>query len=125
MSSSSSLPTLPAFDDLTLDPNGPKGNAWGLFGPDNELGMLNLLTPENTARAAREEIKTGVRISLDWDLTKPEYPSFGRKALQHRMVNKAPREVNDDFLVEMNTQGSSQWDGFRHYGRSWITDLVQ
>ena len=31
------------------------------------------------------------------------------------MVNKAPRVVNDD-VITFNTQGSAQWDSFRHFG---------
>lgn len=31
------------------------------------------------------------------------------------MVNKAPRIVNDD-VITFNTQGSAQWDSFRHFG---------
>ncbi|KAJ5779884.1 hypothetical protein N7457_007604 [Penicillium paradoxum] len=89
--------TRPAFDSLPLHKDGPLGNAWGMFGDRDELGMLNLLTPENTAAAARE-IVDGVRVSTDWALDK-----------------QGPRVVNDDILV-FNTQSSSQWDGFRHYG---------
>jgi hypothetical protein len=47
-----------------VDKNGPRGNAWGLWGPDNQLGMLNLLTDEAVQRAAAENIKTGKRVSL-------------------------------------------------------------
>ena len=43
--------TLPSFDELPLDKSGPPGNAWGLWGPDDELGRLNLLTEETTAAA--------------------------------------------------------------------------
>lgn len=107
---------LPAFDALTLSKDGPKGNAWGLFGPSDQLGMLNLLTPKTVAAAAAKEIREGVRISLDWPLNKPSFPSFGRDPYKHRIVNKAPRTVNDDVLT-FNTQCSSQWDGFRHYGQ--------
>lgn len=107
-------PKIPAFDDLTLDPKGPPGNAWGLFGPGNELGMLNLVTPEVTREAAKE-IKEGVRFSLDWGFDKPAHPSFGRPPFKHELINKAPRYVNDD-MITFNTQCSSQWDGFRHYG---------
>ncbi|KAL4964386.1 uncharacterized protein BDV14DRAFT_200912 [Aspergillus stella-maris] len=110
-----STPTIPSFDSLTLDPAGPKGNAWGLFGPNNELGMLNLLTPEVIKRAASEEIRDGVRFSLDLPLNRLSHPSFGRKPFTQELVNKAPRIVNDDILT-FNTQTSSQWDGFRHYG---------
>ena len=50
----------PAFQSLPLRPDGPRGNAWGLFGEHDEMGMLNLLTPENTAAAAKEIVE-GVR----------------------------------------------------------------
>lgn len=76
--------------------------------------MLNLLTPQVVATAAKE-IKTGVRMSLDWSLDKPSYPSFGRDPFKHTIKSKHPRSVNDDIL-EFNTQCSSQWDGLRHYG---------
>ncbi len=76
--------------------------------------MLNLLTPEATTAAAREIVE-GVRISTDWPLNAMARPCFGRPAFEHRLNNKAPRNVNDDVLV-FNTQSSSQWDGFRHYG---------
>ena len=106
---------VPAFEDLPLDPNGPLGNAWGRFGANDELGMLNLLTPEVVAAAAKE-IQTGIRISLDWHLNMPSYPSFGRDPFKHEIVRRGEdRSVNDDVLT-FNTQCSSQWDGFRHYG---------
>ncbi|KAL2825997.1 hypothetical protein BDW59DRAFT_145725 [Aspergillus cavernicola] len=108
-------PSIPTFDNLTLDPNGPPGNAWGLFGSQNELGMLNLLTPELVRKAASEEIRDGVRISLDLPLNRLSHPSFGRKPFTQELVNKAPRVVNDDILT-FNTQTSTQWDGFRHFG---------
>ncbi|KAI9369507.1 hypothetical protein BJX61DRAFT_145916 [Aspergillus egyptiacus] len=108
-------PSIPTFDNLTLDPKGPQGNAWGLFGPTNELGMLNLLTPELIRKAAAEEIREGIRISLDLPLNRLSHPSFGRKPFMQELVNKAPRIVNDDVLT-FNTQTSTQWDGFRHYG---------
>lgn len=54
----------PSFDSLPLDKNGPHGNAWGLWGPDDQLGTLNLLTDEVVRKAAEENIKTGSRVSL-------------------------------------------------------------
>lgn len=105
---------LPTFDDLPLDKNGPPGNAWGLWGPDDQLGRLNLLTLE-TVRAAASEIREGIRISLDWPLDKISHSPFERHALEHRILNKAPMTMNDD-VITLNTQSSTQWDGFRHYG---------
>lgn len=108
------MPTRPPFDALPLRKDGPHGNAWGLFGATDELGMLNLLTPENTAAAARE-IVDGGRVPVDLSLGHLSTPCFGRTPLEHRMWRKEPRVVHDDALT-FNTQSSSQWDGFRHYG---------
>ena len=104
----------PPFESLPLKQDGPRGNAWGLFGPGDELGMLNRLTPENTL-AATKEIEHGVRVCTDWALDQPKAPCFNRAPFEHRIHNKAPRSVNDDML-SLNTQSSSQWDGFRHFG---------
>lgn len=103
-----------SFDSLPLDPTGPRGNAWGRFGQDDQLGTLNLLTPERVVEAAKE-IKTGVRISLDWPLSMPSYPSFNRNPFKHELILRSPNCIHDDTLA-FNSQGSTQWDGFRHYG---------
>ena len=106
--------TLPPFDALPLDKSGPPGNAWGLWGDDDQLGMLNLITTETVAAAA-SEIKEGLRITLDWPLNKPSFPTFDRQRFHHEILNRAPMAMNDD-AVAFNTQSSTQWDGFRHYG---------
>lgn len=51
-----SFQNLPAFDDL------PKfkdfsGCAWSVWGPDDQLGTINLLTSDLVQTAAKEEIK--------------------------------------------------------------------
>lgn len=110
----------PSFDSLPLRKDGPKGNAWGLFGDDDQCGMVNLLTPENTAAAAKEVVE-GVRISTDWPLGAMTKPCFGRQPFKQQIHHKAPRTVNDDILT-LNTQSSSQWDGLRHFG--WQKEKV-
>ena len=118
MEEKSSQFSFPPFSALPLDPAGPPGNAWGRFGRDDRLGMLNLLTPSAVAQAAAE-IRTGIRVSLDWPLSKPKYPGYGRPQFRHEIVNRPRgpglRVVNDDILT-FNTQTSTQWDGFRHFG---------
>ncbi|CAO1598052.1 hypothetical protein XANCAGTX0491_001827 [Xanthoria calcicola] len=108
--------TLP-FSSLPLDPLGPPYNAWGRYGSSDQLGTLNMLVPRVVAAAARTEIRTGTRVSLDWPLNQPLHPNYGRDRLKHVIRRKGPegRVVNDD-LLEFNTQSSSQWDGLRHYG---------
>ncbi|QGI63900.1 hypothetical protein CEK27_007871 [Fusarium fujikuroi] len=78
----------PDFDQLPLDKTGPRGNAWGLWGKDDQLGTLNYLTDEVVGQAARENFKSGTRLSLNsqWDgfrhyaYQKEELYYMGRKA---------------------------------------------
>ncbi|KAG6354474.1 hypothetical protein INS49_004491 [Diaporthe citri] len=53
----------PGFDDLPLRKGGPKASAWGLWGDDDELGTLNLLTP-SIVKAAAAEVVTGETVAL-------------------------------------------------------------
>lgn len=104
---------MPSFDDLPLDKSGPPGNAWGLFGPHDQLGRINLLTPGVVA-AASSEIREGLRISLDWPLNKPVKINTFRQRFEHEILEQPPMALNDD-AISFNTQCSTQWDGFRHY----------
>jgi kynurenine formamidase len=90
----------------------PKDNAW-FWGGHDELGRLNLLTPERRAKAAQENVKTGDSISLDLPMNIPSPPIFGRKTFQHNIKKLAKGAFDDE--ISYNTQSSSQWDGFRHF----------
>ena len=56
---------LPAFDELPIKPELPPRSAWGVFGEDDEIGTLNLLTPERVAAAAGL-VKTGEVFPMNW-----------------------------------------------------------
>ncbi|KAH7038364.1 uncharacterized protein B0I36DRAFT_316058 [Microdochium trichocladiopsis] len=104
--------SLPAFDELPLRSGDPKFAAWGLWGDDDELGTLNLLTPD-VVKLASQEIRTGQRITLNLPLdafVRPMNPV--RKPCDHRIIAKG--HANDDEL-NINTQGASHWDGLRHF----------
>ncbi|KAK2810438.1 hypothetical protein FQN50_002927 [Emmonsiellopsis sp. PD_5] len=106
---------LPKFSDLPLNKDDPKFSAWGLYGRDDQLGFLNRQTDAIVAEAAKE-IKTGVRVSLNWPLdAQRKTPFFGRQVFHKKLIDKSPRTVNDDIWT-FNTQSSSQWDGLRHFG---------
>jgi hypothetical protein len=63
--------------------------AWGLFdenGVKDEIGTINLLTPEVVTKAG-EEIKTGKSVSLNWGMEKQHEPGFNRTKLQHVFVD--------------------------------------
>ncbi|KAK0651808.1 hypothetical protein B0T16DRAFT_454228 [Cercophora newfieldiana] len=107
---------IPNFDDLPLRKGDPMLSAWGLYGDNDELGTLNRLTDERVAAAAREEIRTGARVSLNWALNAQSPGAFfNRRIFHHDVFAKPPRTVNDDIWT-FNSQGSSQWDGVRHFG---------
>ena len=47
---------LPTFDELPAYKNFP-GCAWAVWGPDDQLGTVNMLTEDVVKKAAEEEIK--------------------------------------------------------------------
>jgi hypothetical protein len=55
--------TRPEFSQLPLRSGDPKYSAWGLWGEDDELGTLNLLTPA-IVKDASKEIINGTQIVL-------------------------------------------------------------
>ncbi|KAG2360478.1 hypothetical protein BDR07DRAFT_1472453 [Suillus spraguei] len=101
MTSHSKFGALPTFDELPSF-HDFKGCAWDIWGKDDELGTINLLTPEVIARAAQEEIRC---------------PVFGRKIPSITTFAKygSTIPIRDD-IIHINTQSGSQWDGLKHYG---------
>ncbi len=107
---------LPSFDQLPVKPGNPPHSAWGLWGDQDEIGTINLLTAERVAAAARL-VRTGQIFPLNWKLELPDPPLFGREKLKHEIKRKRGF-VNDDVYHDFNTQSSSQWDGLTHYGNT-------
>ncbi len=104
---------LPRYAELPVRPDAPPRSSWGLWGDDDVLGTLNLLTPERALRATAS-IRTGRWFALSLDLALPDPPLFGRPPLRHEVTGGAS-EIHDDVLHDFNTQSSAQWDGFRHF----------
>ncbi|RDX47364.1 hypothetical protein OH76DRAFT_1405974 [Lentinus brumalis] len=111
MATASKLPTfdeLPTFKDFT-------GCAWEVWGKDDQLGTVNLLT-EEVVKEASEEIKTGKAICLNWPVNFPSKPVFGRKPPEHEIIFKEGRGAVHDDVLHINTQSGTQWDGLKHFG---------
>jgi hypothetical protein len=110
-----SLPErLPSFAELPINPDFPPHAAWGVFGNDDQIGTLNLLTPQRVINAARL-VRHGQVFALNWELELPAPPLFNRAALRHT-IHRRRKHVFDDLYDNFNTQSSSQWDGLRHFG---------
>ncbi len=107
------LRKLPSYGDLPVKKGAPKGSAWGLFGEDDQLGCLNLLTPERVVEAARL-VRKGAVFPLNLRIDRPDPPMFGRKAPQHHLLEEGGGVARDDYLDSFWPQASSQWDGLRH-----------
>ncbi|KAI7889104.1 putative cyclase-domain-containing protein [Mucor mucedo] len=106
--------TLPTFDQLPISPEYPPQTAWGVWGKEDNLGTLNLLTEERVANAAKY-IKRGAVFSLNWNLESPSPALFGRTHIDHAYKAIAPNDLGfDDCYSNFNTQSSTQWDGLRH-----------
>ena len=106
--------TLPSFDELPIKADAPPHSAWGVFGDDDQIGTINLLTPERVAAAARL-VKSGQVFALNWELELPHPPLFARSVLKHSIRSRR-KNVFDDVYDDFNTQSSSQWDGLTHFG---------
>jgi hypothetical protein len=105
---------LPTFDELPINPKYPPRSSWGIWGDDDQIGTLNLLTPERVAAAA-QLVQHGQVFALNWKLELPHPPLFARQELQHT-IKRRRHNVHDDVYDNFNTQSSSQWDGLTHYG---------
>ncbi|KAH7125926.1 hypothetical protein EDB81DRAFT_202162 [Dactylonectria macrodidyma] len=102
----------PTRSELPKIPGAPDQAAW-VWGDDDNVGRLNLLTPARVAAAAKE-IQTGETVPVNLPLNIPEQPAFERQCFHHEIKTVIPNLVFDD-LYNLNTQSGTQWDGFRHF----------
>ena len=102
---------LPTYRELLARTDAPPGTAWGIFGDDDQLGTLNLLTPER-AKASAAEVQTGEVFSLNWNVELPDPAPFRQVPVRHQVG--AGSVGRDDWMDKFYLQGSSQWDGLRH-----------
>jgi hypothetical protein len=104
----------PPYRDLPVVPGAPPHSAWGLYGRDDEIGALNLVTDECVAAAATL-VRTGKRFRLDLPLDEPSPPFFSREAFRHEVFHLF-ETILDDRLDGFFPQGSTQWDALAHCG---------
>jgi kynurenine formamidase len=122
----------------------PEGSTWGDWGEDDELGRINLLTPQKVLEGVRE-VEAGISFCLSLPL---DYP--GGTALNQRrhppvlaptedmagnpgtffnvhmseMAEGSPRYVDvwTDDVVTLSLQYSTQWDSLAHVGAEFDAD---
>jgi len=110
----------------------PEGSNWGEFGEDDQIGRMNLVTPEKR-RAALAQAREGMVFLLGLPLDQPgeqifpgRYPprleptadAHGKVMYDWSPAGGTTDVVNDDRVV-MDLQYSTQWDGLSHYGSAF------
>jgi kynurenine formamidase len=105
---------LPSYDELPLASEGGR-SAWSLFGPEDNVGLFNLLTPERVVDAAKL-IRKGTVFPLDAPID-AFFPSIAASRTVARHTVKHDRALTfDDVYDNFYPQGSSQWDSLGHVG---------
>jgi kynurenine formamidase len=106
------MTTVPKFAQLPTVGQTNERHAWDVFGRSDQLGTVNLLTPERVKQAATL-VRTGTVINLNLPLNFPItlYGGFRSGYRHHIEVNRGGR---DDYVDNFAMQGSSQWDSLRH-----------
>ena len=116
----------------------PAGSNWGDFGPDDQRGRMNLLTPARRKQAMKEVI-TGEIFCLSLPLDRPGgqvlndhrcAPVFkpvmrgGNHVFNfpHDQVDPRFTDVSSDEAVLLYSQYSTQWDAFAHKGSLFDMD---
>jgi kynurenine formamidase len=105
-------PRLPRHDQLPVREGAPAGAAWGVFGDNDELGTINLLTPATVVEAAGS-IRSGRTFALNLPIDIPNPPLFGRGKHNH-VIKQYASYILDDYLDNFYPQASSQWDALCH-----------
>ena len=106
---------LPSYADLPPASGGGR-SAWGLFGAEDNLGLVNLLTPQRIAAAARL-VRRGQVFCLDMPLgsISPALATF-RGPPRHRVLHQPGTVGFDDVYDNFYPQAASQWDSLAHIG---------
>lgn len=123
----------------------PPGSTWGEWGDDDELGRINLLTPEKVLQGVRE-VEAGISFCLSLPLDFPGGTSLNQRRHPPRLaptedMNGVPdvffnirmQEMEEwgdpryvdvwaDDVVTMSLQYSTQWDSLAHVGAVFDAD---
>ncbi|MBV0911840.1 cyclase family protein [Anianabacter salinae] len=118
--------------------NRPEGSNWGDFGPDDQIGRMNLVTPEARLSGARE-IREGLSFCLSLPLDYPGgnvlFPLRKEPVFHHEKrgdghnfnfdmsaLSPCYCDVVSDDAVTLYTQYSTQWDALAHVGMRFDAD---
>ena len=116
----------------------PDGSNWGDFGPDDQRGRMNLITPQKVREGvaeAREGLTFCLSLPLDYPggsvLAARRHPPVLHPTVRDGRPNFnfvppgdgfTPTDVISDDLVVLHLQYSTQWDSLAHVGAVFDAD---
>jgi kynurenine formamidase len=107
---------------------------WGRWGPDDEIGAINFLTPAEAVRGARS-VRSGKTFALSLEILSPrgdpvtgirprpqKFMTADKGLFMNGLVQAMPgdQEYSDD-IITMYLQGSTQMDALGHV---WYDDTL-
>ena len=106
------MSSIPKFEELPYVGETQERHAWEVFGLEDQMGSVNLLTPEKVKRAARL-IRTGqvFNLSLPLDSQLHSTVDFGAKAID--TISKSVEAAVTTMLIILRCR-LNQWDSLRH-----------
>lgn len=108
------MTSLPSFAELPVRSGAPEHSSWGVWGEGDRLGCWNTIDREATLRGA-SCVRRGRVFSLNATHDPALTAYMGRDPFHHA-VHPIMGVAWDDVIDNFNTQGSTQWDGFGHFG---------
>ncbi len=100
----------------------PTGSTWGDWGDDDELGRVNLMTPEKVLQGVRE-VEAGVSFCLSLPLDYPGGTALNQR--RHPPVVSPTEDMNGEASVFYNVRMSEMEDwGDAKYVDVWADDVV-
>src|SRR5882757_7027709 len=107
-------PRIPSYSELPVREGAPDGSSWGVFGDSDEVGTINLMTPNRVVESAAS-IRSGKVFALNLPINIPDPPLFTRGKHTHTIkIFPGADYVLDDYLDNFYPQASSQWDALCH-----------
>ncbi len=100
----------------------PPGSTWGDWGDDDELGRINLLTPEKVLQGARE-VEAGITFCLSLPLDYPGGTALNQRRFPPVIAPTEDMEGNSDTFYNVHQSQMKDW-GNPKYVDVWNDDMV-
>ncbi len=100
----------------------PPGSTWGDWGDDDELGRINLLTPEKVLQGVRE-VEVGITFCLSLPLDYPGGSALNQRRFPPVLAPTEDMEGNRDTFYNVHQSQMKEW-GRPKYVDVWNDDVV-